>query len=91
MVGGAICSVAACKSYYAKALREGERISFFTFPKDPQLQKEWKRRCYRKDKWNVSNKRICSNHFKQNDFEDEMEARIMNTQPKRLKKDGKFT
>lgn len=90
MPGGTVCSVSTCKSNSAKAKAEGQNLMFFTFPKDSQIRKEWVRKCYRKDKWNPDNKRVCSKHFKQHDFEDEMQARLLNIQPKKLKKDGKI-
>lgn len=88
MPGGVVCSVATCKSNSKKALEGGEKLSFFSFPKEPKIAKEWIRKCYRKDKWHISNKRICGKHFKPDDFEDELQARILNVQPKRLKKSG---
>lgn len=91
MPGGTVCSVAICKNNSKTAKEHGENLIFFSFPKDVKVQKEWIRKCYRKDKWNCANKRLCSRHFKPEDFEDELQARLLNIQPKKLKRDGKFT
>lgn len=88
MPGGKICSVAICKSNSKKAKETGENIMFFSFPKDPEVRKEWIRKCYRKDSFSVENKRVCSKHFKSDDFEDEMKARLMGIQAQKLKKTG---
>lgn len=90
MSGGNICSIATCKSNSKKPDPEGEKVMFFTFPKDPKILKEWARKCCRKDNWTPKNKRICSKHFILTDYEDEMQARLMNFQPKQLKKTGRF-
>lgn len=90
MPGGVVCSVAICKNNSKKALESGQKLSFFYFPKDPKIRKEWVRKCYRKDVWDVTNKRICGKHFKLEDFEDKMQAKVMNREPKQLKKSGKY-
>lgn len=83
---GTICSVAICKNNAIKAKQMGEKIIWFTFPKDPKIRKEWVKRCYRKDKWDPKNKRICNKHFKQDDYEDQMQAKLMNVTARKLKK-----
>lgn len=88
MPGGMVCSVAICRNNSIKCKEKGENTLFFTFPKDSLIRKEWVRKYYRKDKWNPVNKRVCSKHFKVDDYEDQMHARLMNLIPKKLKKDG---
>lgn len=90
MTGGIVCSVATCKSNSKKAKEEGQLLRFFRFPKDPNVRKEWIKKCYRQDKWDAATKRICSKHFKPDDYEDIVKAKLMNLQPKILKKNGKF-
>lgn len=90
MSGGNICSIARCPSNSKKPDLDGKKIMFFTFPKNPHTLKEWVQKCCRKDNWAPKNKRICSKHFVSMDYEDEMQARLMNFQPKNLKKDGKL-
>lgn len=43
-------------------------VSFFTFPKDKKIAREWIRLCKRDDKFNVVNARICSKHFTTDDY-----------------------
>lgn len=88
MSGGNICSIATCQSNSKKPDPDGKKVMFFTFPKDPKILKEWARRCCRKDNWSPKNKRICSKHFLLTDYEDEVRARLMNFQPKQLRKTG---
>lgn len=85
MPGG---SVASCRSHSTKAKASGERIIFFTFPKDPELSKQWLQECYRKDKVNTDMARICSKHFVNEDFEDALKAELLHTTPKKLKATG---
>ncbi|XP_044262142.1 THAP domain-containing protein 5-like [Tribolium madens] len=82
---GTICSVAICKSNAQKAKRGGEKIKFFSFPKNPEIRKEWVRRCHRKDKWDPRNKRICSKHFTDGDYQDSLQAKLLNIRPEKLK------
>ena len=86
MPGGTVCSVATCKSNSKKAKENLEHIMFFTFPKEPEIRREWIKKCYRKDKFNPKYKRICSRHFKPNDFEDELQARLTGSQLRKLNK-----
>ncbi|XP_024215541.1 52 kDa repressor of the inhibitor of the protein kinase isoform X2 [Halyomorpha halys] len=84
---GSVCSVAMCKSNAVISKKLGDNVRFFTFPKDAKFRKEWVKRCYRGEKFNPTNKRICSKHFKPDDFEDAIEAKIQNRLPKILKRD----
>lgn len=88
MTGGNRCSVAICKSHSGLAKSAGEKLAFFSFPKDPNIKKQWIQKCYRKDKWNPDTGRICGKHFSSDDFEDALQAALMNLTPKRLKKTG---
>lgn len=90
MPGGNICSIATCKSNSKKNKEtDEEKLIFFSFPKNLVILNEWVRKCCRKDKWTLVNKRICSRRFKKDDYEDELQARLMNIQPRKLKKDDK--
>lgn len=86
MPGGTVCSVAICKQNSKKTKKNKEHIMFFTFPKDCAIKNEWIKKCYRKDKFNPEYKRICSLHLKLEDYEDELQARLTGSQPKKLKK-----
>ncbi|XP_072389801.1 uncharacterized protein [Diabrotica undecimpunctata] len=87
---GTGCSVANCKNNFYKNKKSDsvQQIAFFTFPKNTNLEKIWIMRCCRKDTINIKTARVCSNHFKKDDFVDDMYARIMGTRPKLKLKDG---
>lgn len=87
---GFICAVAVCKSNSERAKKSGQHISFHSFPADKALQKEWIRRCKRKDKFDPKHKKVCSEHFTIDDYEDAIQAKIMNAMPKRLRKGGNY-
>ncbi|CAH1112405.1 unnamed protein product [Psylliodes chrysocephalus] len=78
----ASCSVAVCKRNFYNQKLAKERISFFAFPKNDRLQKIWVERCFRKNQFNVKTAKICSVHFKGEDFIDDIRARVMGTEPK---------
>jgi len=61
------CAVATCKNYIKT--EKSSDLSFHRFPKDPSIRKQWVYRCSRKDKFNPSNGKICSNHFSPSDYE----------------------
>ena len=88
--GGTYCSVAICKNNARKAKKSGEKLLFFRFPKDTTVRKEWIHTSTGTDNGNINNKRICSIHFKKEDFEDELQARLLNLQPRKLKKTGTY-
>ncbi|KAJ8913046.1 hypothetical protein NQ315_002063 [Exocentrus adspersus] len=83
---GFICAVAICKSNSEKAKKSGQHISFHSFPSDMGIRKEWVRRCHRKDMFDPKHKKVCSMHFTVEDYEDAIQAQIMNVVPKRLRK-----
>ncbi|XP_066978982.1 uncharacterized protein [Macrobrachium rosenbergii] len=55
------------------------------FSRDKTIQKAWVIRCRRRDKINLQNAQICSIHFQQDDFEDEVKSQILGVLPKCLK------
>lgn len=62
------CEVTNCKSN----TKEGAlNISFFNFPKNAELAEKWALFCCRDD--NLTNGRICSEHFAPEDIENNME------------------
>lgn len=48
-------------------------ISFFNFPADPKLIKQWKSFCGREGKINIKTSHICMEHFKPEDFENNLQ------------------
>lgn len=87
---GQRCAVAICKSFYHKS--KGENVSFFCIPKREDIRKQWIIACKRQDKFNPDTSRICSLHFKEEDFELDFRASLLGIQVKRprtLKPTGK--
>ena len=80
------CSVYGC--YNRKRNTKDHGISYFTFPKDEEARKKWVYSCHRSDKINTNNAVICSAHFADEHFEDDLKARILNIQRRILKKDA---
>lgn len=89
MIEDNTCTIPSCNNSSLKAEREGEQITFFTFPEDPILYQKWMEACKFVDKVKSSNNLICSSHFKPEDFEDENDPQVLSTTSKKLKKNGK--
>lgn len=89
MAGSNVCSVASCKNVSRKPNKNGEKLIFFNFPKDPCIQREWVKRCSQNEDYPTENKRVCSQHFLPEDYEDELKARLMGFRPRILKQAGK--
>lgn len=79
-----VCIVASCNT--RKNTDKAAAIKCFSFPKDPDLKRQWLNLCQVKED---HNRKVCIKHFKENDFVDGLKARLMSVQPTRLKKDGK--
>ncbi len=57
------------------------------FPKDKDLAQQWLVACKRADKVNTATARVCSRHFKVQDFETSLKSKLMDNQVKlRLKR-----
>ena len=63
------CCVPGCRSGYDYAESKANKISFFSFPPDPDLKEEWKIKLQRPDWDPFPNSRICSVHFTESDFQ----------------------
>ncbi|KAI8119446.1 Transposable element P transposase [Lucilia cuprina] len=51
-------------------------ISFFSFPSDPKLLKQWRSFCGRGKDMNPKTSQICMEHFKSEDFENELQFKL---------------
>ncbi|KAF2885617.1 hypothetical protein ILUMI_20559 [Ignelater luminosus] len=60
------CCVPACRSNYDK---ESEKVSVFSFPKDPNLQSKWIKAICRQDFIITKNSKVCKLHFRDVDIE----------------------
>ena len=77
------CSVAVCPSPQVKG------VSYHRFPQDPNTRHQWMVACWRTDK--VINPRtafVCSNHFREEDFERDLQNELLGLPLKKKLKKG---
>ncbi|XP_035219594.1 THAP domain-containing protein 1 B-like [Stegodyphus dumicola] len=78
------CAVATCSNTYHNTKTS---VVFHRFPcKNIQLTKEWLHRCRRADIVNTKSARICSIHFTESDYEDDMKNRLLGLPTKKILK-----
>ncbi|XP_024883784.1 uncharacterized protein LOC112462305 [Temnothorax curvispinosus] len=80
------CNVKGCGNYLAKIRKiEGNKIKYFSFPKDPALCNKWRQAC---GKENISPKyaRICSKHFADEAFTKPLQEHLLGYSPTRTRK-----
>ena len=74
-----VCAVACCNAPFPP------NVTFHRIPKTPALRKSWVSACKWKDKkFNPATSYVCSQHFKAEDMERDLQHELMN-QEKRLK------
>ncbi|KAG8291200.1 hypothetical protein J6590_066690 [Homalodisca vitripennis] len=80
MVG---CSVANCRNHskYTK------NVIYHVFPKSLSVNDVWVLKCNRTDTFNVHTGRVCSDHFAESDYVDDMKNRLLGLPQRRLLKD----
>lgn len=61
------CTVFNCSNNNNNPNNKGS-FSFFTFPRNKILGKQWNLFCKRKDKFSVKTAKICCKHFVKEDF-----------------------
>jgi hypothetical protein len=66
---GNTCAVAICPS--------APEATYHVFPKDEHLQKLWVDLCKRKETINVKTARVCSFHFKEEDYERDLKNEVL--------------
>ncbi|XP_050064721.1 THAP domain-containing protein 2-like [Aphis gossypii] len=90
--GGSCCAVATCINYAGKVKRDGNtnNISFYRFPKDPELQNKWALKCRRGDSMNPCLSYMCSEHFSDDAYVRDLKAELLAYTPKfcKLKPDA---
>ena len=74
----ATCAVAICPS--------PQNASYHNFPSDINLQKLWIELTKRKDPVNPKTARICSQHFKPEDYERDLRNELLNLPLRKLLK-----
>lgn len=83
------CAVYGCLNRKAKTIGSG--IRYFRFPRKEELRNKWAHLCGRADNINADNAVICSVHFHDSDYKDDMKSRLLGIEsPKgqRVLKDG---
>lgn len=65
------------KVHKKKPKQNVEKVHFYRFPKDKKLCDIWVAKCQRKTPINVENARICSHHFKEDDFERNLKHELL--------------
>ncbi|XP_044262496.1 uncharacterized protein LOC123009964 [Tribolium madens] len=83
------CAVFGCKNNSNKRNKNYTEnngppriINFFCFPQNKDLQKQWVFRCSRKEQFKIENARVCSDHFKNEDFMMKYDSKILGYTPK---------
>jgi len=75
---GNTCAVAICPS--------PQEATYHVFPKDERLQKLWVDLCKRKETINIKTARICSSHFKEEDYERDLKNELLGLPIRKLLK-----
>ena len=79
-----VCAVFGCSN--AKEKTKGSEIRYFRFPKEEHYRKIWLNLCRRADAVNPHYAIICSIHFIQDDFIDDMQSRLLGIESPRNKR-----
>ncbi|XP_063241746.1 uncharacterized protein LOC134541925 isoform X2 [Bacillus rossius redtenbacheri] len=88
---GTRCAVGICSNSLQKTKINPDtaHIKYHRFPKDKHLRKLWVHRCKRNVNFNPSAAKVCSVHFKDDDFERDLQNELLGlAQKKVLKKDA---
>ncbi|CAG9827867.1 unnamed protein product [Diabrotica balteata] len=85
------CAVFGCSSDNQTTKRVDKSVSFYGFPKDSVVEKQWVIACCREGKFNTKTSRICSKHFKPESFERNLQQELLQYESKKgpkLKRDA---
>ncbi|KAJ8982485.1 hypothetical protein NQ317_019269 [Molorchus minor] len=81
---GMRCTISVCNNSRIKNVEKpGKHISFYRFPKDTEIRQIWIQKCKRDGKWNWENCRVCSEHFTPDDYESDLQAKLLGLSPKK--------
>ncbi|KAK3895348.1 hypothetical protein Pcinc_000938 [Petrolisthes cinctipes] len=82
------CAVYGCYNTQKKTAG----VRYFRFPKEKEIRQRWIHSCCRSDNVNADNARVCSVHFDDCDYEDDMKSRLLGiatpTKQRTLKNDA---
>lgn len=74
------CAVAQCSNLGTKT----SGIMYHRFPKSDDLRRVWISRCKRSDKFNPDNARVCSVHFRTEDYERDLKNELLGLPPRKM-------
>ena len=57
--------------------KTGSDVRLFRLPKNDEFKKKWIIACHRDDKINADNALVCSVHFTEEDYIDDMKSRLL--------------
>nr|XP_022910941.1 uncharacterized protein LOC111421979 [Onthophagus taurus] len=78
------CAIKNCRSNYVVSTVIGLNISFFNIPKEERVRKLWLMKY--KEEVNVTTARVCTLHFRPEDFERDLRAELLQLKRRRLLK-----
>lgn len=86
---GTRCNIATCNNSLVATRKLNQQISYHTFPKDEKVRDAWIQKCKRDGKWNYKSCFVCSIHFKETDYERDLQTELLGIcKRKLLKKDA---
>ncbi|XP_025992264.2 THAP domain-containing protein 2 [Solenopsis invicta] len=78
------CAIKGCTNSFRKTKIKGLMVKYFTFPKDTEFAEEWRKLC--RDGINITNARICSEHFEPWCYDKPAQQVVLNYSPLRGRK-----
>jgi hypothetical protein len=81
MVG---CSVAICRNHSTRTTN----VAYHVFPKNIKLRDAWIKKCRRGDDFNPRSGSVCSDHFLESDYLDDIKNRLLGLPQRKLLKEG---
>ncbi|KAL1489557.1 hypothetical protein ABEB36_013510 [Hypothenemus hampei] len=79
------CAVFGCNCDNKSKKNPISGVKFFHFPKNKDLAKKWLHATGRKDKVNLKNACVCSKHFSESDFKENLQHKLLNYTPARYR------
>lgn len=81
------CAIESCNVLYEHTKKLNSKVSFYCFPKNENLKQIWIKKCNRNEHMSVQRARVCSLHFRDDDFQRDRRNELLNMPQKlRLKK-----
>ncbi|XP_068211279.1 nucleolar and coiled-body phosphoprotein 1-like isoform X2 [Palaemon carinicauda] len=73
------CAIHGCNNRYEICIGTG--IRFFRFPRDEAVRRDWVSKCKRSEEINTKYAAVCSEHFTEKDFVDDLKSRLLMVKP----------